>query len=178
MPQDRTNRDRMPEFALLWGKAQPSVTAYVRSIVLNHHDAEDVIQATVTYLVDHFEDYDPARPFVAWAIGIARYRILHYRDQNQRKPLLLEEDALEALSSVMASEADQMDDRLEALEHCIGRLSEKHQQILSKRYREQAKRKDIAQAFGLRENSVSVLLRRVRSALEECVTRRMGGTPS
>lgn len=178
MEQSRPDRDKMSELTLHWGKAQPSVTAYVRSIIQNYHDAEDVIQATVTHILDHYDEYDPARPFVAWAIGIARYRILHYRDKNQRKPLLLGDEAMGTLSRAMAVEAEQIDERLEALEHCIGRLSEKHQRVLEKRYREQDSRKDIAEALGLRENSVSVLLRRIRHVLEDCVTRRMGGTPS
>lgn len=178
MDHARPYCDKMPELTLHWGKAQPSVAAYVRSIVHNHHDAEDVIQATVTYIVDHYDEYDPSRPFIAWAIGIARIRILHHRDQNQRKPLLLGDEAIDALSNAMADEAEQIDEQLEALEHCIGRLSEKHQRVLSKRYREKDSRKDIAQALGIRENSVSVLLRRIRHVLEDCVTRRMGGTSS
>ncbi|MGB0769080.1 MAG: sigma-70 family RNA polymerase sigma factor [Phycisphaeraceae bacterium] len=168
----------MSELTLRWGKAQPSVTAFVRSIVRNHHDAEDIIQATVAHLLDHYDEYDPARPFVAWAIGIARIRILRYRDQNQRKPLLLGEDAMDALSGAMSLEAEDADERLEALEHCIGRLTDKHRDVLAKRYRQQLSRKDIADSLGIRENSVSVMLRRVRSVLEDCVTQRMGGPTS
>lgn len=175
MAEQSENRDKMSELTLRWGKAQTSVTAYVRSIVRNHHDAEDVIQATVTHILDHYDEYDPSRPFVAWAIGIARIRILHSRDKNQRKPLLLGDKAMEALSDAMATESEQVDQRLEALEHCIGRLSDKHQRVLEKRYRDQDSRKDIAQAMGLKENSVSVLLRRVRHVLEDCVTQRLGG---
>jgi RNA polymerase sigma-70 factor (ECF subfamily) len=171
----RQNRENISDMTLRWGKAQPSVTAYVRSIVSNHHDAEDIIQTTVAHLIDHFDEYDPARPFVAWAIGIARIRILHYRDQRLRKPLLLGDDAIDALSSAIADESTAMDERLEALEHCIGRLSEKHRRVISMRYREKVSRKEIADSLGIRENSVSVLLRRVRNVLETCVTERLGG---
>jgi len=166
----------MPELTLHWGKAQPAVAAFVRSIVHNHHDAEDVIQATVTHIVDHYDEYDPARPFVPWAIGIARIRILHHRDQNKRKPLLLGDTALDALSNAIVSEAEQISDRLDALEHCLGRLSPKHQRLLALRYQDKVSRPAIADALGIRENSVSVLLRRVRQVLEDCVTRRIGGT--
>jgi RNA polymerase sigma-70 factor (ECF subfamily) len=78
----------------------------------------------------------------------------------------------------MATESEQVDQRVEALEHCISRLSEKHQRVLERRYRDQDSRKDIAEAMGLKENSVSVLLRRVRHVLEDCVTRRLGGASS
>lgn len=168
----------MSDVTLRWGKAQPSVTAYVRSIVRNHHDAEDVIQSTVAYLIDHYNEYDSSRPFVAWAIGVARIRILQYRDQNRRNPLLLGNEAMSALSVAMVNEAEHIDERLEALEHCIGRLSDKHQRVLEKRYYHKEARKDIAHSLGIRENSVSVLLRRVRHVLEDCVNRRMGGASS
>lgn len=178
MRSNGPSRENMSELTLHWGKAQPSVTAYVRSLIHNHHDAEDVIQATVTHILDHYDQYDSSRPFIAWAIGIARIRVLHYRDKNKRKPLLLGDDAMDALSSAMALEAETVDERLEALDHCIGRLSDKHKLALSKRYREQDSRKDIAEALGIRENSVSVLLRRIRNVLEECVSNRLGGTSS
>lgn len=169
------DRDKKAEVTVRWGKAQPAVIAYVRSIVHNYHDAEDVIQATVVHIIDHYDEYDPARPFVAWAIGIARYRILHYRDQIQRKPLLLGDEAMDALTAAMAAESELMDERLEALEHCIGRLSEKHQEILIRRYRDKERRKDIAKTLGIQENSVSVMLQRIRSVLEYCVSRRLEG---
>lgn len=172
----KPDREKMSELTLCWGKAQPSVTAYVRSIVHNHHDAEDVIQATVAHILGHYDEYDPSRPFVAWAIGIARIRILHYRDQNKRKPLLLDDDAMDALCIAMTIESEEMDERLEALDHCIGRLSDKHKLALSKRYHEKQCREDIAEALGIRPNSVSVLLRRIRHVLEDCVSTRMGGT--
>ena len=174
MDSNRTDQGNKHEVTLQWGKAQPSVAAYVRSVVHNTHDAEDVIQATVAHIVDHFNEYDPSRPFVAWAIGIAKYRILHYRDQNRRRPLLLDDLALEALSDAITAESEQIDERLEALDHCIGRLSDKHQRLLIKRYHENQPRKEIAETMGIRQNSVSVLLRRIRSVLEDCVSKRMG----
>nr|MBX2852376.1 hypothetical protein [Phycisphaeraceae bacterium] len=93
--------DDASRLALLWGRAQHSVSAYVHAAVRNHHDAEDVVQATVAYIAHHFDEYDPERPFQAWAIGIARYRILDHRNKNRRQPLLLGDDALESLTHAM-----------------------------------------------------------------------------
>lgn len=170
--------ERMSRMAMLWGKALPSVSAFVHSAVRNPHDAEDVIQATVSYIAQHFDNYDPETPFVAWAIGVSRYRIMDHRNQNTRRPLLLGDEALASFCVAMAEESGQREDRLEALEHCIGRLSDHHQQILAKRYYEDQSREDIAEALGIKTNSVSVMLFRIRQALHGCINSRLGGTAS
>lgn len=172
------HKSKMSDLALQWGKAQLSVSAFVRSVVLNHHDAEDVIQATVSYIAHHYADFDPSTSFEAWAISVARYRVLEHRHQNQRKPLLLDDDALDALSKAMTSEAKDIDDRLEALEHCIGRLSDRHRDVLDMRYSGTHSREEIADTLDIKPQSVSVLLRRIRQVLAECVSQRMGRSSS
>lgn len=174
MDPNSKQSEKMTDLALLWGKASTPVSAYVRSVVPNYHDAEDIIQATVSHIAHHFDEYDPERPFVAWAIGIARYRIMESRHQNQRKPLLLGDEALDKLSGAMIAEAEQIEHRLEALDHCIGRLNPKHQQVLEQRYQGQKSHKVIAQSIGIKEKSVSILLWRIRQILADCVTQRIG----
>lgn len=166
------------QLALLWGKAQHSVSAYVHAAVRNHHDAEDVIQATVTYITHHFDEYDPDRPFQAWAIGIARYRIFDHRNKNKHQPLLLGDEAIESLTQAMARQAPHADDRREALEHCMGRLKPEHRQVLSDRYYNDNSRQEIAENLGIQARSVTVLLRRVRLILAECIARRVKGASS
>jgi RNA polymerase sigma-70 factor (ECF subfamily) len=178
MPYDDVHPSKMSDLALNWGKAKVSVSAFVHSVVLNHHDAEDVIQATVTYIAHHYDDYDPSTPFEAWAITVARYRMMEQRHQNRRKPLLLDEEALNALSKAMVIEARGVDDRLEALEHCIGKLSDRHREVLDMRYTDQCSRQAIADSLNIKPQSVSVLLRKVRQTLAECVSRRIGGVSS
>lgn len=170
--------DDISQLALLWGKAQHAVSAYVHAAVRNHHDAEDVIQATVTYIAHHFDEYDRARPFQAWAIGIARYRILDHRNKNKRQPLLLGDAALESLTNAMTRQAATADDRREALEHCMDRLKPEHRQVLADRYYEDNSRQEIAESLGIQARSVSVLLRRIRLVLAECIGKRMKGAAS
>lgn len=167
--------DDISQLALLWGKAQHSVSAYVHAAVRNHHDAEDVIQATVTYITHHFDEYDRTRPFQAWAIGIARYRILDHRNKNKRQPLLLGDEALESLTHAMTRQAPAADERREALEHCLARLKPEHRQVLADRYYQDNSRQEIADNLGIQARSVSVLLRRIRLILAQCIDSRMKG---
>lgn len=166
--------DKMSQLALLWGQAKPAVYAYVRSVVRNHHDAEDLIQATVSRLAERFDDYDPSRPFVAWALGFARYIVMEHRNNSYRRPLLLGDEALESLSHAIDEQSARIDERYEALEYCIGRLSDRHQSLLNQRYRHDESRQQIARQLDVKENTVSVTLRRIRQALADCVAQRLG----
>lgn len=174
-PDNQQSAEKMSRLAMLWGEALPSVSTFVRSVVRNPHDADDVIQATVSYLAQHFDDYDPKTPFIAWAIKVSRYRIMEQRHQNTRQPLLLGDEALASLSCVMAEESAYQQDRLHALEHCMGRLSTHHQQVLANRYYEHQSREEIAEAMSIKVNSVSVMLFRIRQVLHECINNRLGG---
>ncbi|MGB0766817.1 MAG: sigma-70 family RNA polymerase sigma factor [Phycisphaeraceae bacterium] len=171
----RHSPDDVSQLALLWGKAQHAVSAYVHAAVRNHHDAEDVIQATVTYITRHFDEYDRDRPFQAWAIGIARYRIMDHRNRHKRDPLLLGDAALESLTDAMTRQASHSDERREALAHCMGRLKPEHRQVLSDRYYGESSRQEIAEKLGIKARSVSVLLRRIRAVLAECISARLKG---
>lgn len=170
--------EQVSRLALLWGKSQHAVSAYVHAAVRNHHDAEDVVQSTVSYIVHHFDEYDPARPFQAWAIGIARYRVLEHRNQCKRQPLLLGDEALEALTDAMVKQSTHADERREVLDHCVGRLKPGHREVLSDRYYRNKSRQEIADALSIKAASVSVLLRRIRIILAECVSQRLKGAAS
>lgn len=175
---DPTSSEKMTRLAILWGQAKPSVVAYVRSTIRNHHDAEDAIQTIVSRIAERFDDYDPARPFVAWALGFARLTILEYRKRSFRGPLLLSDDALDALSGAVANQSQAIDQRHEALEHCIDRLSDRHREVLVQRYRQEQTREQIAERLQVKQNTISVMLRRIRQALAECVRQRLEGASS
>ena len=153
-----------------WGQAKPSVSAYVRSIVRNHHDAEDVIQTTVSRIAEHFDKYDSSRPFVAWSLGYARLIVLEYRNKSSRKPLLLGDDALEALSGAIEKESNHIDDRHEALEHCVDRLKERHR-MADPAIPQDESRQQIAEKLNVKENTVSVMLRRIRQSWRNATDR-------
>ena len=63
-------------FMRLWTAAQPAVSGYVRSLVRDRAVADEVLQETSLVLFRRFEEYDEQRPFVAWALGIARFQVL------------------------------------------------------------------------------------------------------
>jgi len=88
----------MQQFAVLWTQAQPSVTAFIASLVPRHHDAEDILQRTAASLILMRDQYDPSRPFVGWAIGVARVEVLRHRQKARREKTVFDTDTMQAIT--------------------------------------------------------------------------------
>jgi len=153
----------------LWREAEPSVQAYVFAAVRSVQDAEDVVQQVALTVARRFDEYDGARPFVAWALWLAKSRVIdHYRRQEREK-LVFSEALLEQLAEALVQRQPQRSARQEALERCIEKLPAKSRQLLELRYEEDASMERVAEAVQSTAASVRVLLFRIRNLLAECV---------
>lgn len=83
----------------LWTTAQPVVAAFVASAVRNRHDRDDVLQEAAIAVINAFASYDSARPFQAWAIGIARNQVGLYLRKRGRDRLVFGEETLMILQA-------------------------------------------------------------------------------
>lgn len=144
--------------------------------VRDFHHAEDVIQETAKSAIDSFDRYDPSRPFVAWAIVIARQRIAeHLRKQGRRRGIPLSTDAIEALESAYVRLSEDADQRMDALRQCIAKLSERHQRVIELRYGRGMSPDKIAAVIQLSANAVNALVFRARKAIAACIDKQIGG---
>ena len=171
--QDKDYSRKMSKLTLLWGQTQPTVTAYIRASLQDHHDSEDVTQATVQYIVEHFDDFDPSTSFTAWAIGVARYRILECIRQRKRNACSLPEDVIQSLPDAFVAIEDKVLPQQDALELCIDKLNDRSKNVLYHKYYEGARHEEIAGVIGIAPNSVTVLLRRIRETLARCIESRL-----
>lgn len=161
------------EFAQCWLKAEPSISAYVFAAVKGFHDAEDVLQRIAQELARRFDDYDSDRPFIGWALWIAKSRVIDFYRTQGRKQLVFSNDLLQRLSDTISEQALSRDRRREALETCLDGLPEKSRGLLDLRYVDDLSASEIAESVGSTTGSVRVLLTRARTALAECVQRRL-----
>lgn len=171
--QDKQFSKKMSKLALLWGQAQPTVTAYIRASLRDHHDSEDVTQATVQYIVEHFDEFDLSTNFVAWAIGIARYRILECIRQRQRNDRVLSEEVIQMLPDAFVAIEDKVLPQQDALEQCVEKLNDRSKDVLYRKYYEGLPHQEIASNLEIAPNSVTVLLRRIRETLAKCIEARL-----
>jgi RNA polymerase sigma-70 factor (ECF subfamily) len=153
----------------LWREAEPSVRAYVFAAVRSAHDAEDMVQQVALTVARRFEEYDASRPFIAWALWLAKSRITdHYRKAN-RERVLFSESLLKQLAEALVQRQPHRNPRQEALERCIEKLPKKSRQLLELRYEEDASMESVAAAVQSTAAAVRVMLFRIRNLLAECV---------
>jgi RNA polymerase sigma-70 factor (ECF subfamily) len=63
---------------------QEDLFRYIYSLLPHQEDARDALQETSVALYRKFADYDPDKPFLAWAYGFAYLEVLKQRERNQR----------------------------------------------------------------------------------------------
>ncbi len=161
------------EFTHHWLEVEPSVSAYVFASISGFHDAEDVVQRIAQELARRFDEYDPSRSFVGWALWIAKSRVIDFYRAQDRKRVIFSDALLERLADTIAQQADGRSDRREALEACLDELPPKSRRLLDLRYVEEQSAAEAAKEIGSTAGSVRVLLSRVRTVLASCIERRL-----
>lgn len=160
-------------FTQHWLEAEPSVSAYAFASISGFHDAEDVVQRIAQELARRFDEYDSSRPFVGWALWIAKSRVIDFYRAQGRERVIFSEELLGPLADTIANQADGRSHRREALEACLDELPPKSRRLLDLRYVEELSAEESAREIGSTSGSVRVLLSRVRTVLASCVERRL-----
>lgn len=161
------------EFAYHWLDAEPSVSAYVFASITGFHDAEDVVQQVAQELARRFDEYDSNRPFLGWALWIAKSRVIDFYRAQGRTQVVFSDELLGHLADTIAREADGRSHRREALEACLDELPPRSRRLLDLRYADEMSAAEAARELGSTADSVRVLLSRVRTALASCIERRL-----
>src|SRR5437764_8983979 len=73
----------------LLSRHQEELFRYIFTLLPNEDDAREVLQETSVALFRKFADYDPDKPFLAWAHGFAYLEVLKQRERTQRNTRLL-----------------------------------------------------------------------------------------
>jgi RNA polymerase sigma-70 factor (ECF subfamily) len=155
-----------------WIEVQTIVAAYVRSVILNYHDSEDVIQNIAVVFVDKFEQLGSARDLIPWALKVARYEMSNYFRAQNRKEELLDEIAMQRIGHAYQSIYPEADDVKAALHECMKKLHGRYRDVLRLRYFSDKGIGDISRRLGLSKNAVYITLCRAREILANCVRRK------
>jgi RNA polymerase sigma-70 factor (ECF subfamily) len=170
--------DRQEEYLKLLFGCELEIRAFVRSVVRDAHDSDDLFQEVALTLWKEFSRYDRSRSFGAWARGIASMKLLQRRDQTRRLPVVLAPETIQAISAAFDRSETQASGRAEALERCLEQLPEKSRHILTLRYERSLKVEQIAAELQATLDAVYQSLSRLRASLQDCINRRLaaGGT--
>ena len=147
--------------------------AFVLCMVPNKSDADDVMQEATLRMWEKFGECDLGTDFFAWSKTIARYCILNLRKKKARYPYQLTPDVLDLLQKDREVYDDCVDNKLDALRNCIGKLSKDQKTILRVRYSENMSPKIIAQRTGLPLHTLYRKIANLHASLLGCVRREM-----
>lgn len=146
-------------------------------MVRDRNAVDDVFQDVALVLWKKFDEFDPTRPFGAWARGIAVRQALQYFDRHRRAPVPFSPETIEALLRAYDQEAvedpEQAAAREAALRHCIAALPEKSRRLLELRYEARLKLHEVAERLSTTLDAAHKALSRLRSALRRCVEKEL-----
>lgn len=160
-------------FLALFTRCQGRIQAFIRTLVPDPGQADDVFQATSLVLWRSFATFRRDADFLPWAIGTARHQVLlHWRTRRRDRHVF--GDALLAdLADVAETAVDAAESRLAALESCLAGLSERQRDLVRMFYGDNQSAAAIAGRWGRSVHAVYKALKVLRRALFDCVTRKL-----
>ena len=145
-----------------------NIYGYVRSIVRDEHDAEDVTQQVFAKLITAIAKYDDRGvPFVAWLLRLARNVAI---DHLRRNRVMANTSTLDPET---AGSADL--DRSESVREALASLPDEQRRVVFMRHVMGYTPVEIADRIGRSESAVHGLHHRGRRTLQRELTRRGSG---
>lgn len=160
------------EFIRLLMENERRLYAYIRSILGNSSDAEDVLQETSIILWDKFSEFDSVDGnFIAWSFKVAYYTSQNYRRKKRRSRIIFSDCVFDAIASNTPPQIPELDARHEKLAECLEQLPTKDRELLTLRYDHETSIETTAKKSGRTVQAVYKALSRVRAVLFDCVNR-------
>jgi len=103
---------------------QRRILSYVAVLVPNFATAEDIVQESAAVMWEKFDQFTPGTDFTAWAIRIAKFKVLEHRRRGRRQHLLFSDDLVAQIADDAADMADEVAARDRALAYCLEGLGE------------------------------------------------------
>ena len=170
------NPERAELLVRLLSRHQEELFRYIFALLPHEEDARDVLQETSVALCRKFADYDPGKPFLAWAYRFAHLEVLKQRERNQRRTLLLSPDLIDCLAREREQHEPVLQARLQALEQCLEELPRADQELIGRRYAGKTRADELVRQFATSRRTLFRKLDRIRRALFACISRRVGAT--
>lgn len=166
--------DRQAETAALVEAHQGDVWRYLRFLGCDASEADDLVQETFLAVLRGGFEHRSSAETAAYLRTVARNRLLMARRKEHSSPPEVDLEAAEAVWAGALANGG-VSDYLAALAECLEvAVSPRVRRALDLQYRDRASRAEIAAELDLAVEGVKTLLRRARSALRDCVERKLG----
>lgn len=183
-PPDQRRPAEAPEpevyeaFLGLYSKEQGRIQAYIRSLVPDPTDADDLFQKTSLVMWRSFASFDRDKPFLPWALGVARHQILvHWRTRRRDRHIFSESflaTLADELGERLSHQGPSLADRQRALDACVEQLPPRQQELIRRFYGDNEQAGAIAASWNRSVHAVYKALKVMRKGLQQCIEERLG----
>ncbi len=157
--------------SLLLAAHQRRILGFLRTMIPNRDDAEEVLQDVNLYLCLHADEFRPGTDYTAWALQVAQFSALTWRGRQQRERLVFDDALVERLAEAGQRVSSHEDRRYHALQQCLQKLKSDEHSLVIGYYEDigQIPATDIAVEAGKSPSGIYVLLKRIRLKLLKCI---------
>ena len=166
------------EFLRLYQASERRIFGFILALVPQWSEAEDLLQETTMTLWSKFETFEPGTDFAAWALCVARYRVMNHRKKKRHQHVQFSDEVLEVLDERVRSAAAELDVFRDALGHCLRKLPERDRELIHLRYEYDTTTKSVAQRLGRSVDAVYKALNRIHMQLLYCIRRTLAAERS
>ncbi len=171
--QEKSFEDKESRYIRLLTANHVRIKSFIFSLLSNEADAEDVMQDTSIVMWKKFDSYVPETDFTAWAVTIAKYKVMEFRRKNYSDGLMVDNQVLEILAKNNLDISEQTEERTEKLMECVKELQEVDRHFIQLKYSHGLTLKKLANRFGLSVTSAFRNNARIHGLLHSCVQRKM-----
>ena len=159
------------EYISLIARHQTAIYAFVRSMVTNAADAQDIAQETNIALWSSMGRFKLGTDFYAYATHIAYRKVCDHARRNKRhRSLVFDSELTEKIAATIGQIGSRnAGERASALENCIGHLSEDDRALMEQRYGERRSVRDIASGMSRSESALQNAFSKIRAKLRLCI---------
>jgi len=170
-PGSDMSRGRL--FLRLYQANERRIYGFILALVPDWAQAEDLLQETTMVMWSKFDQFEQGTDFAAWALSIARFRVMNHRKQQRAQRIQFSDEVLQAIAEQVSAATENVDVRRDALQGCIRKLAEKDQELLRLRYGLDATVKSVAERVGRGMDAVYKSLNRIHVQLLHCIRRTL-----
>jgi len=169
-PQNDTQwYTRNKAFMALFMMNEDSVYRYILALTGNYTEADDLMQETAVTMLSRFDQFKPDSNFAAWALTIARFKVMSHRKQKKHDPACFSEETFNNLVLTLGRSVESSDELVGVLQKCLSKLKESDRKIVSMRYEHHTTTKETAQKTGRSIDGLYQTLARIHDLLHKCI---------
>ena len=161
------------EFISQFTRNERQIRFYIASLVANKSDVDDIMQECSSLLWKKYDQYDPERPFLPWAMRFAYNSVRSYRQKLGTRRKYFCDELVEELVAVHEKERDRLDQERKILPVALKKLSEKEQLLIQHRYSNGGTIQDLAETLGVKPDALYKKLQRIREKLMQIIQLEM-----